>query len=1046
MPEYLAPGVYPEIVETGPRPIEGVSTTDAAMVGVAERGPVNRAILLTSIGDFDRWFGGRLPLADFRDPADPDRAHCYLRYAAEGYFENGGKRLRALRVAPEEARAATATLHDRGAPLGGDTVLLRRAAQGSGGPGGLPLYLFDTTSIGNGDTVRVGDGSAAEYRVTSAAPTGATRHVPLNRPLTRAHGTAANTVAIGAPASIGAVLSLDANVAAGAAVAIIDSSVDLTLQALPIIVRLSENAEAHLAAVVATAPPVSLGGNLYRVVLNEPCPVAFTTAAAVDVLTSNAVSHTLEVAAAPGDPIVFADTNVPFAAEMVEFEPGTPAHEVREMGELTTLTLDQPATRPAPIGTQVAQVTLADDGAITAKATTADAAAGARVIALNDRVGLVAGTVLRIGAGPDTEYAEITALPGAGGAAPDAGTVTLGTPLARDHATGTVAQAQLAPAAAGADTTGTVLPAAAMATDLTVAAGQALAAGDGLAITTPDGVTSFHTLGATNVPANTGFVPLTEGVLRSHEVGAPAVERGGLLNLFALNVGSWGNRLVASVADEADEPLVRTTSTALNAPLEVRVTALTNIEPGTLLQLRNPATGGIALVKVRGTNPATRAVLLDPPGLDAVTLAQLGALAGPLEITSREFSLTVRLLARPDPAAPGRAPRVERDEIFRHLTLDHRHPRYVLTDVGDINAPPTLEDGQPEGNSQLIRIGDTAPNLAATEAIREAPEALTDITTAGLRIPAQQAFDEGDDSLATISDLTYLGQDATEPLDRTGLQATRNVRATMIAIPGQASPLVQAGLIAHCESQPYRFAVLDTATPDASLADVQLQRSASDSQCAALYYPWMHMPNPDAVGPADPENLAIPPSGAMMGIYARTDVERGVHVAPANKVIRGITGFSRRVNTAEQEVLNASPTNICALRDFSAENRGLRVWGARVITSNSQYRYISTVRLMFFLQESIEIGLQYVVFEPNAPALWARVTSTVRNFLTDVWRDGALQGRTPEQGFYVKCDETTMTQSDIDNGRLIVLIGVAPVFPAEFVILRFALDTARVRS
>ena len=101
---------------------------------------------------------------------------------------------------------------------------------------------------------------------------------------------------------------------------------------------------------------------------------------------------------------------------------------------------------------------------------------------------------------------------------------------------------------------------------------------------------------------------------------------------------------------------------------------------------------------------------------------------------------------------------------------------------------------------------------------------------------------------------------------------------------------------------------------------------------------------------------------------------------------------------------------------------------------------------MFFLQESIEIGLQYVVFEPNAPALWARVTSTVRNFLTDVWRDGALQGRTPEQGFYVKCDETTMTQSDIDNGRLIVLIGVAPVFPAEFVILRFALDTARVRS
>jgi uncharacterized protein len=235
--------------------------------------------------------------------------------------------------------------------------------------------------------------------------------------------------------------------------------------------------------------------------------------------------------------------------------------------------------------------------------------------------------------------------------------------------------------------------------------------------------------------------------------------------------------------------------------------------------------------------------------------------------------------------------------------------------------------------------------------------------------------------------------------------------------------------------------VLDCQGPSRdTVADVLALRRRYDTRYAALYYPWLTVPEPRPVNITDIRQLAIPPSGHVIGIYARVDNTRGVHKAPANEVVRGITGLTRKINQREHDVLN--PVGIDVLRDFRDSNRGLRVWGARCITSDSDWKYVNVRRLLIFIEASIDRGLQWAVFEPNAEPLWARVRRAITNFLTVVWRNGALEGTSVEQAFFVKCDRTTMTQTDIDNGRLIGVIGVAPVKPAEFVIIRIGLWTA----
>ena len=239
-------------------------------------------------------------------------------------------------------------------------------------------------------------------------------------------------------------------------------------------------------------------------------------------------------------------------------------------------------------------------------------------------------------------------------------------------------------------------------------------------------------------------------------------------------------------------------------------------------------------------------------------------------------------------------------------------------------------------------------------------------------------------------------------------------------------------LIAHAELMRYRIALIDSGD-GLPISEVRGMRAKLDSKHAALYYPWVTV-----LDPVTRREINLPPSGFVAGICARNDIERGVHKAPANEVVRLALGFETLLNKGQQEVLN--PEGINCFRFF--EGRGFRLWGARTISSDPEWKYLNVRRYFAYLERSIDKGTQWAVFEPNGDALWANVRRTIEDFLLNEWQSGALLGDKPEKAFFVRCDRTTMTQNDIDNGRLICLIGVAPLKPAEFVIFRIGQWTA----
>jgi phage tail sheath protein FI len=245
---------------------------------------------------------------------------------------------------------------------------------------------------------------------------------------------------------------------------------------------------------------------------------------------------------------------------------------------------------------------------------------------------------------------------------------------------------------------------------------------------------------------------------------------------------------------------------------------------------------------------------------------------------------------------------------------------------------------------------------------------------------------------------------------------------------------VQTSLIGHCEQQANRMAVLD-APPGMTPQQIKEWRSdvaMYDSAFAALYYPWIKVENP--IGTNGDSEVFVPPSGHIAGVWARTDETRGVWKAPANDTIRGCLDVERDITKNEQSLLN--PIGINCIRPFGT--RGIRIWGARTLSSDSDWRYINVRRLFNMVETTILDGTQWAVFEPNDMKLWEGVKRTLNAFLRGLWRDGALFGQTAEQAFYVKCDEETNPPESIDEGRLVVEVGIAPVKPAEFVIFRIS--------
>lgn len=334
-------------------------------------------------------------------------------------------------------------------------------------------------------------------------------------------------------------------------------------------------------------------------------------------------------------------------------------------------------------------------------------------------------------------------------------------------------------------------------------------------------------------------------------------------------------------------------------------------------------------------------------------------------------------------------------------------------------------------NSRLIRLGVLA-EMPNTPTISDFPT--TQLAGAVQTLRAQ--LGGGDDRIGDLKAGDFVGQDD-GPEKRSGVLALEDIdEVSICAAPGMWSSVIHDALIVHCEGLKDRFAVLDVKN-GLDIEGVRSARSPLSSQYAALYYPWLK-----TVDPQSGQVIDVPPSGHAVGIYARVDVARGVHKAPANEVIRGVTSAAVDITAREQDLLN--PEGINAIRFFPG--RGLRIWGARTLSDLGEWKYISVRRLFIFLEESIEEATQWVVFEPNDEPTWARVRQSITNFLNTQWRNGALQGKTADQAFFVKCDYTTMTQDDIDNGRLICIIGVAPVKPAEFVIFRFMQKTLEAKA
>jgi uncharacterized protein len=288
-----------------------------------------------------------------------------------------------------------------------------------------------------------------------------------------------------------------------------------------------------------------------------------------------------------------------------------------------------------------------------------------------------------------------------------------------------------------------------------------------------------------------------------------------------------------------------------------------------------------------------------------------------------------------------------------------------------------------------------------------------------------------DDYVGSVADRTGFG----------GLEAIDEI--TMIAVPDlmsayqqelldlEAVKAVQLAVIAHCEEMGDRMAIIDPPPGllPQEIKDWRVDAAGYDSKYAAMYYPWVKI-----FDPSTGTGRFVPPSGHMAGVWARTDGTRGVHKAPANEVVRGAVALQTHLTKAEQELLN--PIGVNCIRAFPG--RGIRVWGARTLSSDPAWRYLNVRRLFNYLEESILNGTQWVVFEPNDDALWARVRRTISAFLVMEWRKGALFGLTPDEAFYVKCDRDTNPAESIDAGQVVCEVGVAPVKPAEFVIFRLA--------
>ena len=573
MPEYLAPGVYVEEIDTGNKPIEGVSTSTAGMIGVTERGPAKVPILITGTGEYSRWFGERLNILEFANPTTG--AHCYLPHAVEGFFTNGGKRVYVTRIEANGATRATFDLHDRGDDDSAWTMLLRSAPEltgGGTGPADPPIYVLNTNpaipntgSLVNGNRIRIGAGSDAEYRVVSAAPV-APFHVSLNFPLSRPYDPAVTVhnivrVLTAAPNTF---QTFEAAETGATSILVTASPGDITINDL-LEIGSPLSGEHHFVGNV-----VQVGSQL-RVTLLDPLMMAHL--AATDVFKLNPApgganeiaNNKLSAASRTGNRVAFLTApmnNFTARDSLVIFNRADNAtRQARRIGRLGMLSLAIGVYGAYPAGTLIEGVNLANDGGVTPKNTTALITVGATVITVDNRAGLNVGDVIRIGT-TNPEYVTIAALPNPspGNAPPNPGNTVLTLPLSSQRPKGTIVQRQQMPINVNANRPATVvvLDVANAGMQVSVVDGGTPASppntrflnGEFIRVTTPSGDISYHVLNADADALNAQPVTLSVPLARAHAAGSSIAERRRLLAVQALDTGAWGNRLRISIEDE----------------------------------------------------------------------------------------------------------------------------------------------------------------------------------------------------------------------------------------------------------------------------------------------------------------------------------------------------------------------------------------------------------------------------------------------------------------------------------------------------------------
>ncbi|WP_369184767.1 phage tail sheath family protein [Streptomyces sp. Y1] len=518
-------------------------------------------------------------------------------------------------------------------------------------------------------------------------------------------------------------------------------------------------------------------------------------------------------------------------------------------------------------------------------------------------------------------------------------------------------------------------------------------------------------------PADTIDGPANFASLAVPATGTP------VLRWWARWPGQAGARIGVSVAFRRSKNVL-IAATAADGTGTVR---LTGVQPGAAVELAD-LVGGKPPAPSDRTKPNAADVRIVARAADG-SLGYRNAQGGVDAPAAGKaaFHLTLAVTVRSG---------ADRLDVYNELELDDAHPRSVAR---------VLAAKDPADEFSLVWLDYPAPTAPGAQ-----PPTPGDTLTALLALDAAHpGFLTGGGDGQDPTSVELLGERA-DPDDHnrpaTGLAALGEIDdIAVVAMPdtvnltGQDQTEAASGLIDHCEQLRYRMAIVDP-PKDSSISEVRRFRSQFDSTYGALYYPWLRItdptrrPDPGAPTPT----LDLPPSGFVAGIYARSDNDRGVFKAPANEVVYGMSEFVTNVTYDRQAVLN--PEGINALRFF--EGRSNRVWGARTMSSDPEWKYVNVRRLFIYLEHSIDKSTQWAVFEPNNERLWASVRQSVEDFLLVTWKSGALMGGKPEEAFFVRCDRTTMTQNDIDNGRMICLIGVAPTYPAEFVIFRIGQFTA----